>query len=134
MHRCLQRLGISHLPLSEAGQRPPKKEFKNYPIGYLPVDFAEVQTEEGKQGLFVVIDRTNKRAFAELCHRAKCVAAAEFLRRMLNKLSYRVYNKLTVNGLMLILKVYSFLPGGHHFDRICREYGVEHRLTKPAHP
>ncbi len=26
------------------------------------------------------------------------------------------------------------LPGGHSFDRICREYGVEHRLTKPAHP
>lgn len=26
------------------------------------------------------------------------------------------------------------LPGGHSFDRLCREYGVEHRLTKPAHP
>ena len=29
---------------------------------------------------------------------------------------------------------HQFLPGGHRFDRICREYGVEHRLTKPAHP
>ena len=93
-----------------------------------------IQIGEGKQGLFVVIDRTNKRAFAELRHRAKCVAAAEFLRRMLNKLSYRVHYKLTVNGLMLIPQAYSFLPGGHHFDRICREYDVEHRLTKPAHP
>jgi transposase InsO family protein len=26
------------------------------------------------------------------------------------------------------------LPGGHSFDRICREYGVEHHLTKPTHP
>ena len=26
------------------------------------------------------------------------------------------------------------LPGGPSFDRVCREYGVEHRLTKPAHP
>ena len=93
-----------------------------------------IQIGEGKQGLFVVIDRTNKRAFAELRHRAKCVAAAEFLRRMLNKLSYRVHYKLTVNGLMLIPQAYSFLPGGHYFDRICREYDVEHRLTKPAHP
>ena len=46
-HRCFQRPGISRLPLTEDGQRPPKKKFKDYPIGYLHVDFAEVQTEEG---------------------------------------------------------------------------------------
>ena len=39
LHRCFQRPGISRLPLSEAGQRPLKKKFKDYPIGYLPVDF-----------------------------------------------------------------------------------------------
>ena len=50
-HRCFQRHGISRLPPSEDGQRPPKKKFKDYPIGYLHVDFAEVQTEEGKQYL-----------------------------------------------------------------------------------
>ena len=49
LHRCVQRHGISRLPLGEAGQSPPKKKFKDYPIGYLPVDLAEVQTEEGKQ-------------------------------------------------------------------------------------
>ena len=53
LHRCFQRHGISRLPLSEDGQSPPKKRFKDYPIGYLHVDFAEVQTEEGKQYLFV---------------------------------------------------------------------------------
>ena len=31
-------------------------------------------------------------------------------------------------------QAHQFLPGGHRFDRICREYGVAHRLTKPAHP
>jgi hypothetical protein len=49
LHRCFQRHGISHLPLNEEGQSPPKKKFKDYPIGYLHVDFAEVQTEEGRQ-------------------------------------------------------------------------------------
>lgn len=29
---------------------------------------------------------------------------------------------------------HQFLPGGHSFDRICREYGLEHRLTKSTHP
>ena len=51
LHRCFQRHGISQLPLSEAGQSPPKKRFKDYPIGHLPVDFAEVQTEKSKQYL-----------------------------------------------------------------------------------
>jgi transposase InsO family protein len=23
---------------------------------------------------------------------------------------------------------------GHIFDRVCREHGIEHRLTKPCHP
>ncbi len=49
LHRCFQRHGISRLPLSEDGQSPPKKKFKDCPIGYLHVDFAEVQTEEGRQ-------------------------------------------------------------------------------------
>ena len=48
LHRCLQRHGVSRLPLSEDGQAAPKKKCKDYPIGYLPVDFAEVHTEEGR--------------------------------------------------------------------------------------
>ena len=134
LHRCFQRHGISRLPLGEDGQSPPKKEFKDYPIGYRHVDFAEVQTEEGKQYLFVAIDRTSQVAFAELPPRAKRVVAAEFLRRVLDKLPYKVHTVLTDNGVQFTPQPHQFLPGGHSFDRICREYGVEHRLTKPAHP
>ena len=47
--RCFQRHGISRLPLSGDGKSPPKKKFKNYPIDYLHIDFAEVQTAEVKQ-------------------------------------------------------------------------------------
>ena len=47
LHRCFQRHGVSRLPLNEEGQAAPKKKFKDYPIGYLHVDFAEVHTEEG---------------------------------------------------------------------------------------
>ena len=63
--RCLHRHGISRLPPDEAASMATKARFKNYPLGYLPVDFAEGQTEEGKPYLFVAIDRTRKRAFAE---------------------------------------------------------------------
>ena len=133
-HRCFQRHGISRLPLNDDGQSPPKKKFKDYSIGYLPVDFAEVQTEEGRQYLFVAIDRTSKVAFAELHPRAIRVVAAEFLRRVMDKLPYKVHTVLTDNGLQFTPQAHQFLPVGHRFDRICRAYGVEHRLTKPAHP
>jgi len=120
--------------LSEDRQSPPKKKFKDYPIGYLHVDFAGVQTEEGRQYLFVAIDRTSKVAFAELHPRAKRVVAAEFQRRVLEKLPYKVHTVLTDKGVQFAPQVHQFLPGGHSFDRICRAYGEENRLTKPAHP
>jgi transposase-like protein len=134
LHRCFQRHGVSRLPLSEDGQAAPKKKFKNYPIGYLHVDFAEVHTQEGRQYLFVAIDRTSKVAFAELHPKAKRMVAADFLRRVLEKLPYKVHTVLTDNGVQFTPQPHQLLPGGHSFDRICREYDVEHRLTKPAHP
>src|SRR5665213_4460243 len=42
LHRCLARHGISRLPEVE-GDKPAKKRFKAYPIGYLHIDIAEVQ-------------------------------------------------------------------------------------------
>jgi hypothetical protein len=47
LHRCLARHGISRLPEVE-GDKSAKKRFKAYPIGYLHIDIAEVQTAEGK--------------------------------------------------------------------------------------
>ncbi|GAA4502430.1 hypothetical protein GCM10023172_25820 [Hymenobacter ginsengisoli] len=117
--------------------KPAEKKFKDYPVGYLHVDFAEVQTEAGRLYFFVAIDRTSKVAFAELHPRAKQVVATEFLRRVLDKLPYKEHTVLMDNGLQFTPQPHQFLPGGHSFDRICREYGVEHRehrLTKPAHP
>lgn len=135
LHRCFQRHGISRLPLSdEEGQPAKKKKFKDYPIGYLHVDFAEVHTEEGKRYLFVAIDRTSKVAFAELHPRATRMLAAEFLRRVLEKLPYKVHKVLTDNGVQFTAQPHQLLPGGHSFDRVCAEYGLEHRLTKLAHP
>ena len=37
LHRCLQRHGISRLPDVE-GDKPAKKKFKRYPIGYFHID------------------------------------------------------------------------------------------------
>src|ERR1700761_5939389 len=41
LHRCFQRHGIARLPETE-GDKPAKKKFKPYPIGYFHIDIAEV--------------------------------------------------------------------------------------------
>src|SRR6266851_609558 len=79
LHRCLQRHGISRLPEVE-GDRPDKRKFKTYPIGYFHIDIAEVRTQEGRLYLFVAIDRTSKFAVVELHEKATTRSAADFLR------------------------------------------------------
>ena len=74
MHRCLQRHGIGRLPDIE-GDKPAKKKFKSYPIGFFHIDIAEVRTAEGKLYLFVAIDRTCKFAFVRLVEKANTVTA-----------------------------------------------------------
>ena len=75
LHRCLQRHDISRLP-EVGGDKPAKKKFKAYPLGYFHVDIAEVQTAEGKLYLFVGIDHTSKFAYVELHQKAGKVATA----------------------------------------------------------
>src|SRR3954465_14841760 len=89
LHRCLQRHGMSRLPETE-GDKPAKKRFKPYPIGYFHIDIAEVRTEQGKVYLFVAIDRTSKFAFAELHEKATRRIAGDFLRHLIAAVPYRV--------------------------------------------
>jgi len=138
LHRCLQRHGVSRLPQVE-GDKEPRRKFKTYPIGFFHVDIAEVQTAQGKLYLFVAIDRTSKFAVAQLVYKANMQAARAFLEALVAAVPYRIEIVLTDNGIQ-----FADLPKnrsgptakfrGHPFDRVCREHGIEHRLTKPNHP
>jgi transposase InsO family protein len=138
LHCCLQRHGISRLPDVE-GDKPAKKKFKSYSIGFFHIDIAEVQTAEGKRYLFVAIDRTSKFAFAQLVEKANTVTARTFLAALVVAVPYRIEIVLTDNGIQ-----FADLPRnrsgptamwrGHPFDRACQAHGIEHRLTKPKHP
>ena len=61
------------------------------------------------------------------------MVATDFLRRVLEKLPYRVHVVLTDNGVQFTLQSHQWFPGGYSFARICRAFGAEHRLTKPAY-
>lgn len=138
LHRCLHRHGVSRLPDVE-GDKEAKKKFKSYPIGFFHIDIAEVRTKEGKLYLFVGIDRTSKFAFVQLHEQADRPTAVIFLEALIGAVPYRLHTILTDNGIQ-----FADLPRNrdgwtarfrvHRFDQICREHGIEHRLTKPNHP
>ena len=92
LHRVFQRHGISRLPDVKG---VPKKRFRSYPIGYFHIDIAEVRTEEGKLYLFVAIDRTSRFAFVKLVARAGKMAAAQFLRELIEAVPYTIHTVLT---------------------------------------
>ena len=133
LHRCLQRHSISRLP-EVGGDKPVKKKFKSYPIGYFHVDIAEVQTAQGKLYLFVAIDRTSKFAFTELHAKAGKMIAAQFLRNLIKAVPYTLHTVLTDNGIQFTNRACDRYAGDHIFGRVCTEHGIEHRLTKIKHP
>ena len=138
LHRCLQRHGISRLPEIE-GEKPSKKKFKSYPIGFVHIDIAEVRTEEGKLFLFIAIDRTSKLAFARLVEKANTTTAVAFLNELVEAVPDKIDVVLTDNGIQFAdlpknRKGPTAMLRGHPFDRACRRHGIEHRLTKPNHP
>lgn len=138
LHRCLQRNGISRLPGTE-GDKPSKKRFKSYPIGYFHIDIAEVRTGEGKLCLFVAIDRTSKFAFCQLVETATRVTASAFLVALIAAVPYKIHTVLTDNGIQFRFPPrYAKGPTAryitHMFDMRCREHGIEHRCTKINYP
>ena len=140
LHRCFTRHGISRLPEIEGHPASSKKKkFKAYPIGYFHLDIAEVATAESKLHLFVAIDRTSKFAVARLVERANTEAATDFLHALVEAIPYHIHTVLTDNGIQFAdlpknRRGFTALLRGHPFDRVCRHYGIEHRLTKPNHP
>jgi transposase InsO family protein len=138
LHRCLQRHGISRLADTE-GDKPARKKFKAYPIGFFHIDIAEVQTAEGKLYLFVAIDRTSKFAFAQLVEKANRVTASAFLVALIKAVPYKIHTVLTDNGIQFRLPPrYADGPTArwstHMFGLRCEENGIEHRCTKINHP
>lgn len=147
LHRCLQRHGISRLPEVQ-GEKPDKRKFKSYPLGYFHIDIAEVHTGQGRLYLLVAIDRTSKFAFIELHEKATRRVAANFLRALIRAVPYKIHIVLTDNG------THFTSPGNsrsaaadirlsmdrgelflaHAFEYACAENYVDHRLTKPRHP
>ena len=94
-----------------------------------------MQTAEGRLHLFVAIDRTSKFAFARLEEKATVATASAFLKTLIEIVPYDIHTILTDNGVQFCHAPHNrdgptTRYSVHMFDRICREHGIEHRLTK----
>jgi transposase-like protein len=138
LHRCLQRHGISRLPVEES--KIQRKRFKSYEIGYVHIDSCELRHSDGKLVMFLAIDRISKFTYVEFHDSAGMMEGSAFLEAVIKTFPYKIHTVLTDNGM-----AFADLPknrqgptrrflGPHIFDRICIANGIDHRLTKPYHP
>ena len=141
LHRCLERHGISRLPPSP-DQASKRGSFADTTIGYVHIDTSDLRLAQGKLVMFLAIDRVSKFTYVEFRDNAGKINGADFLRGVVAAFPYAIHTVLTDNGV-----AFADLPknrgrhpeleamfGGHIFDRVCRDHGIRHRLTKPYHP
>jgi transposase InsO family protein len=74
------------------------------------------------------------------------MAAAAFLRNLIAAVPYKIHTVLTDNGIQFTTPAMAIgsaadhgsdrpsMPSSTSFDRVCRENGIEHRLTKSSIP
>ena len=89
--------------------------------------------------MFLAIDRVSKFTHVAFFDAATKMNGATFLREVIAVFPYAIHTVLTDNGMAFAdLPKYRDGPTatwmGHIFDRVCREHGIKHRLTRPYHP
>ena len=141
LRRCLVRHGISRLPRDE-GSASKRGRFAETTIGYVHVDHCELRLAQGKLFLFLAIDRVSKFAHVAFLDANTKANGAAFLREVVATFPYAIHTVLTDDGMAVadLPKNRGRHPeieaifGGHVFDRVCDEHGIEDKLTKPYHP
>ncbi|MBL0687111.1 MAG: hypothetical protein JJV95_04205 [Sulfurospirillum sp.] len=128
LYRCLKRNGLNTLP-KEVQDKKPIKKFKNYEIGFIHIDIAQVHTKEGKAYLFVGIDRKTRSIYAELYD--KMTIKHRTIKEATVKIYFYETLKELKEHLMLWLLMYSFekklksLEYKSPYDIIIKEFDVK---------
>jgi len=140
IHRCLQRHGISARPKPD---KPKIGTFETTGIGFIHIDLKHLPAlQRRKSYAFVAIDRATRYVYVEIHPRRDGETAAAFLKRFLAHFGHQVHTILTDNGAEFTDRFAVDMknkppgrPSGNHpFDRLCKQCGIEHRLTRPYHP
>jgi transposase InsO family protein len=143
--RCLRRHGVSDLrDLVEQDNGAPatKKTFKDYEPGFLHIDIKylpQMPDETERRYLFVAIDRATRWVFIEIYADQSESSSVDFLAKVRVAFPIKICKLLTDNGSQFTDRFTSKSrkkePSGQHvFDRLCKQFDIEHRLIPPRHP
>jgi transposase InsO family protein len=143
--RCLRRHGVSDLRdlvEQESGVPTAKKTFKDYEPGFLHIDIKylpQMPDETARRYLFVAIDRATRWVFIEIYADQTESSSVDFLAKVKAACPIKICTLLTDNGSQFTDRFTSKSkkkePSGQHvFDRLCKQFHIEHRLIPPRHP
>jgi len=145
LERCLKRHGVSSLKIlrlvMEPEVEPPVKPFKDYEPGFIHMDIKylpRMPDESEHRYLYVGIDRATRWVHLDVFPDKEATTAAAFLVRLIERAPFVISKVLTDNGKEFTdrfsVKGEREPTGRHPFDRICKQYNIEHRLISPHHP
>jgi transposase InsO family protein len=142
LDRCLRRHGVGNLhALKPQPVKEPHKTFKSYEPGYLHMDIKylpQMADETRRRYLFVAIDRATRWVYVAIKDNKTAASARSFLAALHKACPLKIAKLLTDNGKEFTDRLFASRerqPTGHHeFDLLCKELGIEHRLTKPRTP
>ncbi len=143
--RCLRRHGVPdlrYLVKQDDGAATTKKTFKDYEPGFLHIDIKylpQVPDESARRYMFVAIDRATRWVFIEIYTDQSESSSVDFLTKVQQACPVGIVKLLTDNGSQFTdrftAKGNNKKPSGHHlFDRLCKQFDIEHRLMPPRHP
>jgi transposase InsO family protein len=127
--------------LQAKAARPKHSGFKAYEPGYLHIDvkyLPQMSDETSRRYLFVAIDRATRWVFIRIFKAKTAANARRFLRDLERACPIRIRTILTDNGKEFTDRLFGLrkraATGEHEFDKLCAEFGIEHRLTPPKSP
>ncbi len=142
LDRCLRRHGVGNLKaLLPSTPQALAKAFKAYEPGYVHMDvkyLPQMADESQRRYLFVAIDRATRWVFVAVKNHKTAATARSFLKALHKACPIKIQKLLTDNGKEFTDQLFASPErqptGQHEFDQLCRELGIEHRLTKPRTP
>lgn len=147
--RCLRRHGVSQLNdlvAQSDGEEVKKKTFKDYEPGFVHIDIKylpQMPDEQARRYLFVAIDRATRWVHMEIYADQSDTSSINFLAKVRDACPVKIVKLLTDNGSQFTDRFTSRkkdaegnpIPSGKHvFDRLCKQFAIEHRLIPPRHP
>ncbi|MDB5579668.1 MAG: hypothetical protein JWR80_4844 [Bradyrhizobium sp.] len=147
LHRCLQRHGISELPIVE-GDKPNRRKFKSYPTGYFHIDIAEVAPSRVSSTCSSRSTAPPNSPSSNCTRRPPPETQATSCGILSRRCRDKMHTVPTDNGIHFTVtgadgsavpEIKLATANGerlwaHSLELACAQNDIDHRLTKPSHP